>query len=53
MTITVQCATAAEENDATTLLVPANASLATAISVFNQAVTRSADEDGAVLVQFQ
>jgi hypothetical protein len=53
MTITVQCATAAEENDATTLLVPANASLATATSVFNQAVARAAGEDRAVLVQFQ
>jgi hypothetical protein len=52
MTITVQCATA-EENDATTLMVPAEASLATATSVFNQAVTRAADEDRAVLVQFQ
>jgi hypothetical protein len=53
MTITVQCAMAAEENDATTLLVPANASLATATSVFNQAVARAAGEARAVLVQFQ
>jgi hypothetical protein len=53
MTITVQCARAAEENDATTLLVPASASLATAISVFNEAVARAAGEDRAVLVQFQ
>jgi hypothetical protein len=53
MTITVQCATAAEENDATTLLVPASANLATATSIFNEAVARAAGEDRAVLVQFQ
>jgi hypothetical protein len=53
MTIIVQCATAAEENDATTLVVPASASLATAVSVFNQAVARAAGEDRAVLVQFE
>jgi hypothetical protein len=53
MTIMVQCAAGAEENDATTLLVPASASLEMATSVFNEAVARAAGENRAVLVQFQ
>jgi hypothetical protein len=56
MTIMVQCAAGAagtEENAATTLLVPASASLETATSVFNEAVARAAGENRAVLVQFQ
>lgn len=54
MTITVQCAARADnENEATALTVPAGAPLEQAARIFNEAADRSLDEGTAVLVRFE